>query len=414
MKVLLDVGISPRRPWPPIAVIAVDDNRLGPRHDDGTSRHSRSEVLQSRLTVQHAMSKPLHLPDLTIRGFRGIDQLTIPRLGRVTLIAGKNGVGKTTVLEAVNVFAARGRFSALLDVLTDRNEVDLEPDDDNNLWLGEIDYGSLFYSRNSSETHISIGPQVERLLIDVVSLEEEVPTLLGVVDPVQGLSTLFRDKRQIRWELSDKNLLLFQRHQPFPPSDKPEPEIVRERLGPGIPNERDIARIWDSVALTKDEDRAVQALKLIIEDDVLGVAVIGDSDPAKNSRRTVVRIGEQDRPVPLRSLGDGAVRLFGVALALANSRGGFLLIDEAENGIHHTVQYEFWKLVLRMAHANDVQVLATTHSWDCVRGFAYAAAESEDGEGMLVRLDRDDRGLRAVEYSKEGLLAAAEQGIEVR
>ena len=128
----------------------------------------------------------------------------------------------------------------------------------------------------------------------------------------------------------------------------------------------------------------------------------------------MVRLTGYDRPVPLKSLGDGAVRLFGIALATANSRGGLLLIDEAENGIHHTVQYEFWKLVLRMAHANDVQVLATTHSWDCVRGFAYAAAESEDGEGMLVRLDRDDRGLRAVEYSKEGLLAAAEQGIEVR
>ena len=39
------------------------------------------------------MSKPLHLPDLTIKGFRGIDQLSIPRLGRVTLLAGKNGEG---------------------------------------------------------------------------------------------------------------------------------------------------------------------------------------------------------------------------------------------------------------------------------------------------------------------------------
>lgn len=78
------------------------------------------------------------------------------------------------------------------------------------------------------------------------------------------------------------------------------------------------------------------------------------------------------------------------------------------------MQYDLWKMILQTARANHVQVLATTHSWDCVRGFAYAAAEYEDGDGILVRLDRDDRGLRAVEYSKEGLLAAAEQGIEVR
>ena len=51
----------------------------------------------------------LHLPDLTIKGFRGIEALSIPRLGRVTLLAGRNSVGKTTVLEAVQVYAARGR-----------------------------------------------------------------------------------------------------------------------------------------------------------------------------------------------------------------------------------------------------------------------------------------------------------------
>ena len=118
--------------------------------------------------------------------------------------------------------------------------------------------------------------------------------------------------------------------------------------------------------------------------------------------------------MPLKSLGDGALRLFGVALALANSRDGFLLMDEAENGIHHSVQRDFWRMVLRTAQENNVQVLATTHSWDCVRGFAQAASEIEDAEGVLVRLDRVPAGLRAVEYSEEGLKVAAEQGIEVR
>ena len=51
----------------------------------------------------------LHLPDLLISNFRGIDRLSIGRLGRVTLLGGRNGVGKTTVLEAVRVYAARGR-----------------------------------------------------------------------------------------------------------------------------------------------------------------------------------------------------------------------------------------------------------------------------------------------------------------
>ena len=361
------------------------------------------------------MSKPLHLPDLTIKGFRGIDQLTIPRLGRVTLLAGKNGVGKTTVLEAVRVFAARGRSSALLDLLTGREEVDLETDENDNLWVGEVDSSLLFYGRNTTTTAgISIGSKADPICIDMVSLGDEFPSLSSLADSLEGVSVRFRNKRQIQWSTSAKTIRSFPRHQALPKGDEPDPEVRCEHLGPGTLSEKMIAGFWDKVALTDDEDRVVRALRLILDSDVRGVAVIGDGDRTTSHRRTVVRFSEQDRPVPLKSLGDGAVRLFGVALALANSRSGILLIDEAENGIHHSSQYYLWKMILHTAQANNVQVLATTHSWDCVRGFAYAAAEIREAEGVLVRLDRDDRGLRAVEYSEEDLKVAADQGIEVR
>ena len=97
-----------------------------------------------------------------------------------------------------------------------------------------------------------------------------------------------------------------------------------------------------------------------------------------------------------------------------NSRDGFLLIDEAENGIHHSVQPDFWRMVFETAHANNVQVIATTHSFDCVRGFAQAAVECEEIEGALVRIERKDEEMWAVEYSERDLRIAAEQRIEVR
>ena len=361
------------------------------------------------------MSRPLHLPDLTIRGFRGIDQLSIPRLGRVTLLAGKNGVGKTTVLEAVRVYAARGRFSVLSDLLRNREEVYVGSDD-NGDGTSELNAASLFYRRVSEDTKILIGPEStsEQLRIEMTSLAKIRSTLLNLADPVPGLAVSFRSKRQVHWFIPSGGLTEFSRSYRIPEDDEPEPRLTCECLGPDILREIDVARFWDNVALTDDEHRAVSALELIVGNRVTGVALIGDANLKGNRRRTVVRLTGHDRPVPLKSLGDGAVRLFGIALALANSRGGLLLIDEAENGIHHTVQYEFWKLVLQMAHANDVQVLATTHSWDCVRGFAFAATAYKDADGVLVRLDRDDRGLRAVDYSKEDLKVAADQSIEVR
>lgn len=64
----------------------------------------------------------MHLSDLAITGFRGIESLSISRLGHVTLLAGRNGVGKTTVLDAVRLYAARGRPWALAELLRKREE----------------------------------------------------------------------------------------------------------------------------------------------------------------------------------------------------------------------------------------------------------------------------------------------------
>ncbi len=106
--------------------------------------------------------------------------------------------------------------------------------------------------------------------------------------------------------------------------------------------------------------------------------------------------------------------MFQIATALVNCKDGFLLIDEASNLLHYTVQRDFWRMVLQAAQANNLQVIATTHSADCIRGFAEAANENEDVEGVLVRLSRKGGPLRAVMYDEEDMVTVAEQGIEAR
>ena len=178
----------------------------------------------------------------------------------------------------------------------------------------------------------------------------------------------------------------------------------------------EIARLWDKVALTADESRALEALRLVYGEKVTGVAVVGDEggNVRRGARRPIVRIKGHELPVPLRSLGDGVTRIFSTAVALANSQGGFLVIDEAANGIHHSIQRNFWNLVLQTASENNVQVLATPHSWDCVVGFGEALEESGYQTGLLCHLSKSGEGIRATEYSGDDLQAAIRQGIEVR
>ena len=381
----------------------------------------------------------LHLADLSIEGFRGIDALSISRLGRVTLLAGKNSIGKTTVLDAVGIYAARGRYSALAQLVWGREEVFAGVDEDGDSMV-RPDWRALFYNRDASQdASISIGPgntASQFVIKPILSGGAQTSMFSSDAEEVQvrGLEFRYGDNRHGDEEKISSWSIAFDAQHPYrvsrtnkprlvrPPQQRlfeegePPPAIECEFLGPGLLGNADLARLWDGVALTDDEERATSALKLVFGADVERVAVVGDDMPypGRPGRRAVVRLSGQNRPVPLRSLGDGALRLFGVALALANSRGGFLLIDEAENGIHYSLQRGFWNMILRTAHENNVQVFATTHSSDCIRGFAQAATEFQDIEGVMVRLSRQHGDLRAVEYPEEELSIADEQGIEVR
>ena len=374
----------------------------------------------------------LHLPALLVEGFRGIDYLSIPRFGRVTLLAGKNGIGKTTVLDAIRVYAARGRLMVLAGLVDNREEFISSIDEDGDEMLLP-DIAAIFHGRGSMGYNVlSIGScnQTDRLSVEVSTMEKSSGDAqrTRILDTSMDewtttLKVTFKNKEWLLpWEafLVEPGFSRFRMRRMqkrlFDEQDEWPSAIECESLGPGLPSNTDMVRFWDRIALTDGEILLVQALELILGNTVNRIAVIGDDGPrvGKTGRRIIVRLPGDSTPVPLKSLGDGAIRLFGVALALANSRNGFLLIDEAENGIHYSVQHDFWRMILQTAHKDNVQVVATTHSWDCVKGFARAATEFEDAEGVLVRLERDHDGMRAIEYSEKELRIAAEQGIEVR
>lgn len=96
----------------------------------------------------------LHLADLLIENFRGIQCLEIPRLGRVTLIAGKNAAGKTALLDAVRVYASGGRYDRLRHLLESREEYASFTNEDN-ARFSELDWSRLFYEQR---VPIVIGP----------------------------------------------------------------------------------------------------------------------------------------------------------------------------------------------------------------------------------------------------------------
>jgi len=150
----------------------------------------------------------------------------------------------------------------------------------------------------------------------------------------------------------------------------------------------------------------------IIELDVEKINLIGQE--RKSARIPIVKVRNVPEPIPLRSLGEGMTRLFGIVLALVNARDGLLLVDEVDSGLHYTVHPALWRLVFQIAAQLNVQVFATTHSWDCIEGFQQAAQEMEGAGGMLIRLERRQGHIVPILFDTSRLSIATRQEIEVR
>ena len=369
-------------------------------------------------------SRRLHLPNLSIKGFRCFDKLSIPELGRVNLFTGKNGSGKTTILEAVKVYASRADESVLAELIIGREEFfpGVNKDGDK---VNFLDFKALFNGRKPSVgAQIEIGPEgrTGKLKIELiphddksVSLFHDLVTNNFIEKDAPVFKVSFRGKQHLIFSLLEDDWRVKRRIQRVVDKDKQPLAMELQSLGPEILSNKTIAELWDEVALTEDENLAISALNLVLDDPVDRVVMVGEegSRVRGRGRRAVGRVGKHG-PVSLKSFGDGAIRLFSTALALASCRGGFLLIDESENGIHYTAQHKFWSMVFRTAKESNIQVFATTHSFDCVRGFARAATEAADISGVLVRLEREQGKTKCVRYSKDELESAAEYDIEVR
>jgi hypothetical protein len=368
----------------------------------------------------------LILNSLEIKNFRGFRHLQIEHLGRVNLIVGKNNVGKSTLLEALLLYARKASPMLIWELLgmhderrvsTSLRHVGIED------MLSALKY--LFYGRkdvkaslepiqigpiNSPDHTFSITLNWYTTQIDESGNPRTRPLQPEEYNTVENLIPRFviqtGSQPRVHYSLNFDALNLPRLFR----SELKEPTCVFITAS-GL-NVRQLGELWDSITLTGLEKEVFDALR-IIAPGVEGLSFIDDHTSTRE-RFPIVKIEGIDEPIPLRSLGDGMQRMLGVTLALVNARGGILLIDEIENGLHYSVQPDLWYLIFRLARRLNVQVFAATHSWDCLEAFQKAAKENEQEEGVLIRLSSRKGEIGVTLFDEEELGVATREQIEVR
>lgn len=364
------------------------------------------------------------IKDLKITGFRGLPSLQIDGLDDVNLFVGKNNTGKTTVLEALRLLLSGDPRARLWELLSSREEFSFSTRRTfgaSGAVRGQpLAYDALFYGRPSLEDgpSFSISANHHRFTLAVqfswlrreFSAEDAgVRYLLNEEgepdsEAVPGLQIHTHESR-ILLPFDRLNRMYAQRRL----AEEVEPSLVfLPSSGMDI---LEVGRIWDTIALTDEEDDVIDALRIIAPSLEKLVMV---QAPESRSRMLMAKLGEFRNPVPFKSLGEGTVHILGVILALMKARGGIALFDEVENGVHYSIQGELWDIIFRQAKKLKVQVFATTHSWDSIEGFNIGGRSNRKITGALFRLERFYDIIKSTRFSVDEVSIADRESIEIR
>lgn len=381
----------------------------------------------------------MYLDSLKIQNFRILEDVEVKKLGHVNLIVGKNNSGKSTVLEALALLAS-GFNPYVVEALAHRRD-GLHISTKNLEKKFKINFNNFFSNRELSKVNknnIFIGNEKLSLVLSHVlftvnefsstsnnsfSTKKEIKILSE--NDVASL-TNENTQRGLQVVLGDTSFLI--------PLDEESIAVINDYnlplalVEPTITNSKFLAKQWDKLVFTEYEECVLKALQLI-EPSIKGLTFLDDGnsyrfsfnniEPQKEIERVpYVKLNNKTGKTPLYSMGDGITRLLQIILKVFQARDGFLLIDEFENGLHYSVQADVWRLVFKLAKEYNIQVFATTHSWDCIESFAQVAKESEL-DGVLFRMGRsvrksDNGKVIATEFDEDELYNLTKDKIEVR
>lgn len=376
---------------------------------------------------------------LSIKNFRCFSDFTIEPLERVNLITGENNSGKTALLEAVflvaggnnlsrweriNAYRGMGSLREMPYSLS-RRRYESDP-----LSAGLPFWRHTFRNLDSTKAiQISVAQasgiqhRTQLRVLDAGSvqlpLDREIaqPQNMIVYDLFEPTMELVylepsgeTHATRVSFEADTGRMQRFDddgrpirravpRHMPFPgfflpPSRRNSSEADARRLG--------------RLVASKQPYSLLDALR-IIEPRLRKLAPV----PTADGSFIYADIG-LDEMLDLRLMGDGLVHLTSILLHIASAAGGIVLIDEIENGLHHSSMHKVWLAIAAAARQFNTQVLATTHSYECIWAAHESFAGSVQYDFHLHRLDRVDDKIGAFTYDQETLASSVKADLEVR
>ena len=357
---------------------------------------------------------------LKIENFRGIKSLEISDLARVNIFVGKNGCGKTSILESAllladfakphNIFGGNNVLRKL--VVTNSSDI-------RDYFYEQNHEQAIIFSaqqeKNSRYVEITASSKLGPITQDVEREGKNTPTLDGPdrADRLTGFNWDFsvsgkkgRASAHLK-EVGNTDV------------DIELQEGYQETLH-GLCTTKDFlydTKCVDELLNKKLKDPIVEAMKNVeprIQDIRTQHNLVEDIRKQQHLVKVDIGLG---RFLPINLVGDGIMKILSVISTIMTLHPkGLLMIDEVETGLHVSSIKTLWKVILEQSKKCDVQLFLTSHSKDILEGLKEVLDESEKESVACfwVKKYEEDNYHKAYRYSADALARAMEIDIDPR
>lgn len=291
---------------------------------------------------------------LEFHDFRGFAHLDLPGLQRVNLICGQNNSGKTSLLEGIEILCDPNRLDAAAGWTS------LRPDPN-----GRLDRKSRWWLRDGgaraasiSGVHAGAGDRFEVYLGDSrrsLDLPVGIPPWTGKVGLRVGLSTPLR-------------------------------VVPCQIVSANHRESAEVISLFDKAVSRRGGEERIEELLRLVDPRVRKVRA---RTPTGEPPFLEVDLGLSER-IPLAHTGQGLIRLVAIFSMLLGEAPKVCVIDEIENGLHHTLLPQIWAGIAAAARELDVQVFATTHSRECIEAAHEVFEKEPTYDFAVIQLFRSD------------------------
>lgn len=325
--------------------------------------------------------------------YKCFENFKLERLSRINIITGDNNVGKTALLEAINLSQIDS-----YDAVNTAPIIDLV-----------INRGVVLESA-SFENYIRKLDFIAKVNNKKISIQFKYP--LKFSEKEQEAFKIHKDSGNkeflvIKWDevielVSINNIEFYHNMLAYP-------IIVTRYINSSKPEHNYLAKLYSAIQSKGIQHKFLEYLQLL-DNNIKWI------EPQLVGNEVYLRVNLANPEISLLSseLGEGTNRFIEILATILTTEEKVVLIDEIENGIYYKKFKNIWKAIIEIAEKEDIQLFVTTHNEDTIEALKEASEEVGFEDISSIELYKKDGVIYPIVRDYESFSYNVEIGMEIR